>query len=145
MKSKKTLGHLLGQTMHIYKQRMVSEMRKNNIELGLEQFFILHQLKTEEKVIQQDLANHLMKDKSFILRLINTLMDNGYVTRLSDKDDKRKKNLSLTHQGSELLKQIYAIGEKISNELLAGINPEELIIFEQVINQIKKNSGLEEE
>ena len=43
-------------------------------------------------MIQQDLAHVLQKDKSIIVRQMNGLLDEKYVDRLTNTNDKRKKN-----------------------------------------------------
>ena len=145
MSSQKPLGYLLGQTMRVYRNKMTSKLKENELELGLEQFLILLQLNAREDLTQQDLANHLQKDKSIILRQINVLIEKRYVVRLPDKNDKRKKNLILTQKGSETLQQALHIGRKLSEELLTGISQEEIRVFEQVLQKIQENSGLEQD
>ncbi|WP_423130380.1 MarR family winged helix-turn-helix transcriptional regulator [Gaoshiqia sp. Z1-71] len=145
MSSQKPLGYLLGKTMRVYRNKMTGKLKENELELGLDQFLILLQLNAREDVTQQDLANHLQKDKSIILRQINVLLEKRYVVRLPDKKDKRKKNLILTQKGSETLQQALQIGRTLSEELLSGISQEEIHIFEQVLQKIQENSGLEQE
>ena len=131
--------------MRVYRNKMTGKLKENELELGLDQFLILLQLNAREDVTQQDLANHLQKDKSIILRQINVLLEKRYVVRLPDKKDKRKKNLILTQKGSETLQQALQIGRTLSEELLSGISQEEIHIFEQVLQKIQENSGLEQE
>ena len=131
--------------MRVYRNKMTGKLKENELELGLDQFLILLQLNAREDVTQQDLANHLQKDKSIILRQINVLLEKRYVVRLPDKKDKRKKNLILTQKGSETLQQALQIGRTLSEELLSGISQEEIHIFEQVLQKIQEKSGLEQE
>lgn len=141
MNTQKPLTYLLGQTMHLVKLRLTSVFRENNIELSLDQFIILHQLSQNENITQQDLSNDLQKDKSIILRQINTLLEKRYVVRLPDKDDKRKKNLILTQKGYDALLSSKTLAQSVSKELLLGVTEEELRIFENVIEKIQKNTG----
>jgi DNA-binding MarR family transcriptional regulator len=99
MNKEEPLSRLLGLILRIYKNRLTALLKENNITLRPEQFMILHELSVGEDLTQQDLSNHLQKDKSIVLRQIATLMEAGYVIRLQDKVDKRKKKLSLTKKG----------------------------------------------
>ncbi|WP_163716909.1 MarR family winged helix-turn-helix transcriptional regulator [Mangrovibacterium lignilyticum] len=141
MNTEKPLTYLLGQTMNMVKLKLLSTFKDNSIELTLEHFIILHYLSEKEDLTQQDLANHFLRDKSIILRQINTLIDLRYIVRITDKDDKRKKNLILTKKGYDMLVTARQTAEKISAELLTGVTEEELIHFENVIQKIQHNTG----
>jgi len=141
MNTQKPLTYLLGQTMQMVKLCLIAAFKKHDIELSLEQFIILHQLSQNENITQQDLSNELQKDKSIILRQINTLLEKRYVVRLPDKEDKRKKNLILTQKGYDALTFSKTISQEISKELLQGITEEELQKFEIVLEKIQKNTG----
>ena len=136
---------MLGQTMRVYKNKLFAEFKENNIDLNLEHFVILLQLQSNEDSTQQDLSNHLQKDKSIVLRQINTLLEKRYVVRLPDKDDKRKKNLILTQKGYEALLEAKKIADSLSSELLIGLNDHDLDTFLKVLRTIQENSGIEED
>jgi len=138
--------YLLGLTLKSYKNRLTAEFREHQLELGFEQFVTLHFLSSEdEDPTQQDLANHLQKDKSSILRQINTLIDREYVIRIQDRQDKRKKKLILTGKGHETLAFMRHIGKDVEEELLSGIAPESLSTFREVMKKIQANAGFDDE
>lgn len=143
MNTEKPLTYLLGQTMHLVKLRLIARFKEHQIDLNLEQFIILNQIETHDELTQQDLANHFQRDKSIILRLINSLIELRYVVRLQDKEDKRKKNLILTKKGYDTLVFIKNIAQEVSLELLDGISSDEISIFENVINKIQENTGFQ--
>ena len=145
MSIERPLGYLLGHTMRIYKNKLTAKLKENNAELSFEQYIILLQLNERENLTQQDLANHLQKDKSIILRQINTLLEMSYIVRMTDSDDKRKKNLIMTQKGYDILAFSKSIAKKLSDELLSGVDPADLQIFEKVLDTIRTNSGIEDE
>ncbi|WP_321288687.1 MarR family transcriptional regulator [uncultured Sunxiuqinia sp.] len=145
MQLPKPLGYLLGQTMRIFKHKLTSKFKENNIDLSLEFFLILLQLYNREDVTQQDLSNQLQRDKSIVLRQVNALLEKRFVVRLPDKIDKRKKNLILTQKGYELLLEAKDISRKLSDELLTGLAETEIDTFLRVLQTIQANSGLEED
>lgn len=145
MSLEKPLGYLLGHTMRVYKNKLMAKLKENNAELSFEQYLILLQLNTREDLTQQDLANHLQKDKSIILRQINALIEKRYVIRMTDGDDKRKKNLIMTQKGYDALAFSKVIAKKLADELLSGVNSIDLQVFEKVLEVIRLNSGIEEE
>jgi len=145
MELNKPLGYMLGMTLRVFKTRMMIECKKKDIELSLEQFVILNMLNANCDLIQQDLANHLQKDKSIIVRQIDGLIEDQYVVRLTNKEDKRKKNLILTKKGFERLNEMERIASEVSKKLLTGVSDSELEIFKDVLVKIQENGELEEE
>jgi len=91
MELNKPLGYMLGRSLRVFKNQLAYEFKDAKIELTFDQFVILHLLNSNNDLIQQDLANQLQKDKSIIVRQINCLLENQYVVRLINKEDKRKK------------------------------------------------------
>ena|ERR1035437_2602544 len=145
MESGKPLGYMLGRSLRVFKNQLISEFRKKGIELTFEQFVILHLLNSNTDLIQRDLASHLQKDKSIIVRHINCLLDNQYIVRIENKDDKRIKNLILTTKGSEILNQMKGIASEISSKLLSGVTQPDFEIFRNVLKKIQENGGVDEQ
>jgi len=145
MESSKPLGYMLGRSLRVFRNQLAFEFREKEIELTFDQFVILHLLNSNSDLIQQDLANQLQKDKSIIVRQINCLLESQYVVRLTNKEDKRKKNLILTKKGFEILNQMKEIASELSGKLLSGISETELEIFRNVLGKIQENGGAEED
>ena len=145
MESGKPLGYMLGRSLRVFKNQLIAEFRKKEIELTFEQFVILHLLNSNTDLIQRDLACHLQKDKSIIVRQINCLLENKFVVRTKNKDDKRVKNLILTKKGFEKLNQMKEIASELSKKLLTGVTETDLEIFRNVLAKIQENGGAEEE
>lgn len=144
MESNKQLGYLLNKTLRIFKSQIATEFRKQGIELTFEQFVMLRMMDSNCDMIQQDLAHVLQKDKSIIVRQMNVLLDEKYVDRLTNTDDKRKKNLTLTSKGIEILKQLKIISDDLSDKLLVGVTESEYETFKKVMLKIQENGGVEE-
>ena len=144
MESNRQLGYLLNKTLRMFKNQITTEFKKQGIELTFEQFVMLRMLDSNCDMIQQDLAHVLQKDKSIIVRQMNVLLDEKYVDRLTNTDDKRKKNLTLTSKGIEILKQLKMISNDLSDKLLAGVSESEFETFKKVMLKIQENVGVEE-
>ena len=141
MNQDKPFTYLLGQTMNLVKLKLTEKFRENNIELSLEYFVLLNYISKKENLTQQDLANHFFRDKSIIFRNINFLVDLGFVKRMTNKKDKRKKNLIITEKSLVFLSKAHKLSREVSEELLKGVSEEELIHFENVIHKIQINTG----
>jgi len=145
MELNQPLGYLLGRSMRIFKILLLTELKKQEIDLSFEQFAILNMLNSDCGLIQQDLANFLQKDKSIIVRQIDTLIDNQLVVRIVNKGDKRKKNLVLTPKGTNILSQARSLASGISKRLLSGVTNAELEVFQKVLSKIQENGDADEE
>lgn len=144
MNLKRPLTYLLGQTIKLVQLKISGKFKENNIELSLEYFILLQYISQKENLTQQDLANHFLRDKSIILRQVNTLIELEYIKRLIDENDKRKKNLILTEKAVNFLQSARKLTQQISEELLLGVTEEEFIHFENVINKIQINTGFQQ-
>ena len=144
MESGKSLGYLLGQSHRVYKNLLIETCKNHGIELTFEQFVIMQMLNSNCDLIQQDLAEHLQKDKSIIVRQINGLLDKNLVTRHTNLDDKRKKNLLLTPKGQALLNDLKEITSEITGKLLFGIPENEILILRNILAKIQENGAIEE-
>ncbi|HEX3009008.1 MAG TPA: MarR family transcriptional regulator [Bacteroidales bacterium] len=141
-KLEKPLGMLIGKMMN----EMFRIMRKRTGEqteakLTFDQFGLLYFINKEEnEVIQKDVADVMCKDKSAILRMIDTLEEKELVRRVIDKDDRRKNRLMVTKKGKRTIEQSLQIEKELTNELLEGIDQSDLESFKRVINHIQEKA-----
>ena len=138
---KKPLGYILGQTKRVYSKKLVAKFKESNVELSLDLFVILFHIELNEEATQQFLADLLQKDKSVVMRQINSLTDKEYVARTGNNQDKRKKNLVLTQKGYEILEVTKSLARSVSEELLSGVGDDDQLAFERVIDTIWKNGS----
>ena len=85
---------------------------------------------------QEQLAKHVCIDKSGVTRHLSHLEKNGYVERRSGEHDKRAICVYPTQKMLDVLPEIKRIAGEWSSYLTAGISPEELLCFQQVLDQI---------
>lgn len=120
------LPRVMLKTMHLLMHQLQARIQMAELNLSTEQFAILNILETGEDFIQQDLADLMNKDKSAILRQLNKLQDRKLLARIPDPKDKRKKQILISKQGLELLQKARNIEQKLIDEILEGIEAEEL-------------------
>jgi len=111
------------------------------LKLTVEEFGLLRMLKMKkDQVIQQNMAETMGKDKSAILRLVNSLEGKELVKRVVSTDDKRKNYLMITGKGENVLEQYVKIEIGLIDELERGLSKSESAIFYRVIDRIKTNA-----
>jgi MarR family transcriptional regulator, transcriptional regulator for hemolysin len=136
------LGMVVGRLMHeLFRVLRKRSGETSDVKLTGEQFGLLHVINLKnETCVQQDLANMMGKDKSAILRLIDSLEEKKLVIRVVDSTDRRKNCLHVTEFGKEIIQQYIEMEAMISKELTAGISESDLKTFYRVIASIRKNA-----
>jgi MarR family transcriptional regulator for hemolysin len=142
MKMKKqnlTLGMILGRIRHemarVLKKRFGEQAQTG---LTLEQYALLHALNRKGyDVIQKEMAEIMGKDKSAILRFIDSLEEKELVKRVIDTNDRRKNYILVTKKGEREIEKYLKIELGLIGELQEDISKSDIDIFYKVINQIK--------
>lgn len=132
----RTLGCKLGFAVKGILRLFRKRLNQQEVELTVEQYFILNILDNKEGLILQDLSEILERDKSAVLRHINSLEENHFIARASDPDDKRRKILLITKPGLEELKKARQVDEQVDKEVTEEISDEKLKEFENLISDI---------
>lgn len=133
---------VVGRMMHeMFRVLRIRASETSDVKLTGEQFGLLHVINMKnETCVQQDLANMMGKDKSAILRLIDSLEEKKLVVRVVDSTDRRKNCLHVTDFGKEIIKQYIEMEGIISKEFTAGISDEDMDTFYRVIASIRTNA-----
>ncbi|MEZ4901918.1 MAG: MarR family transcriptional regulator [Spirosomataceae bacterium] len=137
---KESLQFIFGSTIRALHKRTQLEFEKHNIAISPEQNFILKFLDSNQETIQAELAEKMQVDKSGIMRHIDQLEKKGFVKRVNDINDRRKKYLVLTEAGIQELEKSKMIIQQLGISALKNISDAELIIFKQVLNKLKENA-----
>ena len=132
------LGRVILEDMFRAIRKCIKNQAEIKLKITREQFKLLNAIsQNKEEVIQKDMADLIGKDKSTILRLIDSLETKELVRRVAGKKDKRKNYLMVTKKGEELIKQYENIFSAIFEELQQGLNESELNTFYKVAAHIK--------
>jgi len=136
------LGMAVGKMMNVmFRVLKIRTGEQTDAKLTIEQFGLLHAISIkEDEVIQKDMAEIMGKDKSSILRLIDTLEKKELVRRVVDNDDRRKNYLMVTKKGDKVIKQYLEIELKLMGELQYGLTATDMETFYKVINHIRNNA-----
>lgn len=96
-------------------------------ELGITttQFGILFLLAQRSRIDQVTVARLLGLDRSTTGMVLRTLENAGYVARVVEPTDKRRRSLELTPAGAELLDRLEGPAGRAVERLLAPLSPEE--------------------
>jgi len=111
------------------------------LDVNLPQFGMLDFLLTNSEAVQTDLAQHLLKDKSVILRQLDQLEQNGWVERQMDPGDRRRKNLVVTKAGREIHRKAAKVRDKVFEQVLDGVAQKDLETMLKVLQRMVENAS----
>lgn len=138
----KPLGMVLGPVLSMFGKAMRSILKQEGLPYTLEQLYVLHVVREcKETVVQQDLAEKLGKDKSFILRIVDSLEKEGLIRRIVDANDRRRNILEITYLGNQLMNCFFELELSFTEVLMKDIDKDEMETFYKVITKIRQNIG----
>ncbi len=103
------------------------------------QWIALYYVKTRSKISQRDLSNLMYIMDSSAGRLIDRLERDGLIQRERNTEDRRVIYLELTDKGDKLITDLMPLGIQFNNDLMEGIDDEEIRIYEKVLNKMLSN------
>lgn len=133
-----TVGKLRNKLHRLMKQRYASEAE---VKMTVEEFILLNMIKAKTDQILQNIAIATGKNKSVVMRMIDSLEKKGLAKRTVNPEDRRENFLSITDEGEKVVTQYQEIEKRLSNELLKDIPSEKIEIFFEVVNEISKRAN----
>ena len=133
-----TVGKLRNKLHRLMKQRYAAEAE---VKLTVEEFILLNMLEAQTDQILQNIAIATGKNKSVVMRMIDSLEEKGLAKRTVNPEDRRENLLSITEKGAEVVTQYQTIEKRLSNELLEGIPADEVATFFRVVDLITQRAN----
>ncbi len=133
-----TIGKLRNKLHRLMKQRYAAEA---NIKLTVEEFILLTMIRAKTDQILQNIAIATGKNKSVVMRMIDSLEKKGLVKRTVNPEDRRENLLSTTDMGEQVVAEYHKIEKKLSYELLKGIPEEKVEAFFEVVEEISRRTN----
>lgn len=110
------------------------------IEVTVEQWRVLVTLAKKERVTQGRLCDILSQEKTGVSRLVAALEKRGLLRREADENDRRVKHIIITSAGTELVESTVDLAIDSREELVVGLDPDDVAACKRVLWQIIKSS-----
>lgn len=133
-----TIGKLRNKLHRLMKQRYAAEA---HTKLTVEEFILLTMIRAKTDQILQNIAIATGKNKSVVMRMIDSLENKGLVKRTVNPEDRRENLLSITEKGELVVAEYHEIEKKLSYDLLKGIPAEKVAVFFDVVNIISQRTN----
>lgn len=108
--------------------------------VSIPEWKLLGQLHDHGKIRLAELAGYLSYDPPMVTKLAKLLEKKGLLQRLQDPHDERAKIVSITKDGSGLVKEIEPVAKKKLSQILNGVSREELLTYIKVLTIIVNNT-----
>ena len=133
------LGMTIGEAARCWRTKLNERLRP----LGLSQarwMVLLHLSKRGDGVVQKALAEWLGIEGPTLVRILDRMMEDGWIERRESATDRRAKTVHLTKQSCAIIKQINKVAAQLRGELLADIDPADVETCMRVLLQIKQTA-----
>jgi DNA-binding MarR family transcriptional regulator len=125
------------------KQFLASKLKQLGVPLTPEQFMLIDLLWNHGEMSQQQLADMMHKDKNSVTKLVDAIERKGFVVRRQNKNDRRSNTLVLTERANQLKPGAKQKGISILDQMLEGINENELRMFLETLRKLNVNMSVE--
>ncbi len=126
------------------KQFLAAKLRKMDVPLTPEQFMLIDLLWNQGEMTQQQLADQMQKDKNSVTKLVDAIERKGFVIRKQNINDRRANTLVLTEKANQLKPDAKQKGISILDNMLEGIDEDELRSFLVTLKKLNGNMTIED-
>ncbi len=127
------------------KQFLAAKLRQMDVPLTPEQFMLIDLLWNHGEMSQQQLADQMQKDKNSVTKLVDAIERKGFVVRQQNLNDRRSNTLVLTEKANQLKPGAKQKGISILDQILEGIEEEELRAFLTTLRKLNSNMTVTED
>lgn len=125
------IGSLISTISRAHLAFLFGEIEKFGITGG--QYYFLNALIREDGIIQEELASNVHMNESTITRALKKLEDVGMVHRKVDEDNRRKKIITVTEKGRDVVDKIRKSDEEWDNKIKSLSSTEKIKLKETLI------------
>lgn len=136
------LGITIGKLRNkIFRLQRIHYTKQATMKMTVEEFILLNMICEKTNQISQSIAIATGKNKSVVMRMLDSLEKKGLIQRTVNPKDKRENLLLITDLGEAVIKEYYQIEEQLTNDLLLDIPKEDVKVFYRVVEQINTRAN----
>lgn len=122
-----------------YRQFAQKQLKEAGFAITIDQWLVLKALEQDSNAPQQQIAAAVFKDVASITRIIELLVQKGYLMREFHSEDRRRFKITLTDKGKDVLEKMQPHIIANRNHALKGITPEEIKMLQETLSKIAAN------
>lgn len=122
-----------------YRQFAQKNIAKAGIEITIDQWLVLKTIEEDNSIAQKDIAIKTFKDVASITRIIELLVQKGYLSRKLKSEDRRRSELTLTTEGDTIIKKMQPYIQINRAQAVKDITDEEIANLHSTLSKIISN------
>ena len=134
-------GFLIEVTAKKIKQSLQKQFNEHKIDLTVDQWVTLDQIKKSDGISQNVLAEKIFKDAPTVTRIVDILCHKDFIERRSDKRDRRRFALFLKPKGQEMINEALPVVVKTRKNGWKGLSGPDYQELVRIIRLINDNFG----
>ena len=133
----KSLGFILNRTALATKVGFNQLIKDHGI--SPEQWSVIFRVVEKSGISQRELADSTYKDQGNLTRMIDKLVEKGYLKRKIDEKDRRAVELLATDKSKSLVDEITPISDSYNEKLTISFNEDEKLKLVELLNRVYNN------
>ncbi|AKH67949.1 transcriptional regulator, MarR family [Spongiibacter sp. IMCC21906] len=129
-----SLNDTLHQLMHTYKKQLRAGIQEHQISLPINHIRVLKGICRLPDSTAQSIAHKMNQDKAQVTRVLNALLQSGFIEKSEKPSDRRSQLLIPTIAGQKMLSKIDAIEEQAAAYMTRNLNTQDLEAFVRISN-----------
>lgn len=138
MSNPKSLDNLF-HLVHVLKRQLHEQIEQLGLPIAPMHVRVIKIISKQSPCTAMDVVNFLNRDKAQVTRLIKTLIEEGFIEKRPNPEDKRSQCLLTTEKGNEVLSKIKAVDAEIFQKMTLNVSEEELEAFQLVAGKLAEN------
>lgn len=122
-----------------YRQFAQKRLKQAGFTLTIDQWLVLKAIEQDSSAPQQQIAAAVFKDVASITRIIELMVQKGYLKREFHSEDRRRFKITLTDMGENVLEKMQPHILANRNQALEGISAPEIELLQKVLSRITDN------
>ncbi|HKO76422.1 MAG TPA: MarR family transcriptional regulator [Flavobacterium sp.] len=122
-----------------YRQFAQKNISKAGIEITIDQWLVLKTIEEDNSISQKEIAFKTFKDVASITRIIELLVQKGYLSRNLKSQDRRRFDLTLTKEGNAIIEKMQPYIQINRTQALKNITDEEIMNLQSTLLKIISN------
>ena len=129
------LGALINDVAHLL--RLEIDRRASAYNLTRTKWLAISLLRNGPGITQSELAQHMELGAAATGRLVDRLVERGFVERRSDKTDRRANPLYLTSLARATLQDLEGEADALRRDVFAGLSEDEIVQLQKTLQHLK--------
>lgn len=136
---KKTIFYSIEKAIKTYRQYAQRCINASNLDITIDQQLVLRAIQDYDGISQSQIGEMIFKDYASVTRMIDLLVRKGYLKRSFHSEDRRRHQLTITPEGTAVIKKLNPVVAKYRNDALADIPENDVEKIRSILERITKN------